>query len=72
MNNQVKNQDLWQFCAFYRQQFGPVHDATIFRNELGLRFYHQTQNVQELFERCVKQRYLRCHEGNVRIKVSVK
>jgi len=72
MNERIKNRDLWQFCAFYREQFGAVHDATRFRNELAMRFYHQTKDVQELFERCIEQRYLRCYGGNIIIKVSTK
>ena len=70
MNERVKNQALYEFCAFYRQQFGRLHDATRFRNELAMRFYFQAPNSQELFDRCVEQRYIRCEAGNIIIKVN--
>ena len=65
----VSDKTLYDFCSFYRQQFGQIHDATRFRNELGLRFYHDTNNPQELFDRCVKQKFLKYNAGDIIIKV---
>ena len=67
--NKVTDKTLYDFCVLYRQQFGQIQDATRFRNELGLRFYHDTNDPQELFDRCVLQEYIRCDAGNVIIKV---
>lgn len=67
--NKVTDKTLHGFCTLYRQQFGQIQDATRFRNELSLRFYHDTDKPQELFDRCVKQKFIRCDAGNVIIKV---
>ena len=67
--NKVTDKTLYDFCVLYRLQFGQIQDATRFRNELGLRFYHDTNDPQELFGRCVKQKFIRCDAGNVIIKV---
>lgn len=70
--NIISDKTLFDFCVLYRQQFGQIQDATRFRNELGLRFYHDTNKPQELFDRCVKQKFLRCDAGNIIIKVGGK
>lgn len=70
--NKTTDKTLFDFCVLYRQQFGQIQDATRFRNELGLRFYHDTNNPQELFDRCVKPKFIRCDEGNIIIKVGGK
>ena len=72
MNERVTNKVLYEFCAFYRQQFGKIHDATRFRNELGLRFYHQSKDSNGLFEQCIKEKYIRSDAGNIIIKVGGK
>ena len=70
--NRITDKTLYDFCVLYRQQFGQIQDATRFRNELSLRFYHDTNNPQELFDRCVQQKYIRCDAGNIIIKVGGK
>lgn len=68
----VTSKALFEFCAFYRQQFGQIQDATRFKNELGLRFYFQSPNASELFEQCVELKFIRHDAGNVIIKVGGK
>ena len=70
--NRITDKTLYDFCVIYRQQFGQIQDATRFRNELGLRFYHDINNPQELFDRCVKQKFISCDDGDVTIKVEGK
>lgn len=70
--NKVTDKTLFDFCTLYRQQFGQIQDATRFRNELGLRLYHDTDKPQELFDRCVKQKFIRCDACNIIIKVGGK
>jgi hypothetical protein len=70
--NRITDKTLYDFCVLYRQQFGQIQDATLFRNELGLRFYHDTKDVQELFDRCIRLRYLKCNAGDIIIKVGGK
>lgn len=67
--NKVTDKTLFDFCVLYRQQFGQIQDATRFRNELGLRFYHDTNDPQELFGRCVNKKFLKYDSHNVIIKV---
>ena len=69
--NRITDKTLFDFCTLYRQQFGQIQDATRFRNELGLRFYHDTNNPQELLDRCVKQKFIKCDAGNIIIKVTM-
>ena len=68
----VTNKALYEFCAFYRQQFGKIQDSTRFKNDLALRFYFETPNSQELFDRCVEQKFIIHDAGNVIIKVGGK
>lgn len=72
IKKKVSDKNLYDFCVLYRQQFGQIQDATRFRNELELRFYHDTDKPQELFDRCVKQKFIRCDAGNIIIKVGGK
>ena len=69
VRNKISDKTLFNFCATYRQQFGQIQDATRFRNELGLRFYNDTNKPQELFDRCVQQKFLKYDAGNIIIKV---
>lgn len=69
MNEKVSNKALFDFCSFYRQQFGQFEDATRFRNGLGLRFYSMTRDSYGLFERCIERRFIKCECGNVVIRV---
>lgn len=69
MSKKVTNKDLYDFCTLYRQQFGKIHDATRFQNELGLRFYFQHPNPSELFNRCLEQKFIVHDSGNIIIKV---
>lgn len=69
---EVSNKALYEFCTFYRQQFGKIQDAIRFKNELRLRFYHQAKDSDRLFEQCIKQRFIVSDAGNIIIKVGRK
>ena len=62
------NKELYDFCVFSRRERGKIQDATRFRNELGLRFYGST-DPNELLERCIERRLIKCDAGNIIIKV---
>ena len=59
----ISDKTLYDFCVLYRQRFGQKQDATRFRNELELRFYHVYHG--DLYERCLQQNLFRQSGGNI-------